>query len=131
MTLDTITKTPCSFLSIFLPFPSTCPPNSVSKSSDAGISAANKYIREILSLYKQLCSFSSLEPREEVNAVFGKLVELCITTLSDDAIVSKVHRCQPLAGSPPTLLLLECLVLMAQLFLLYILQNDCNGPGSR
>jgi hypothetical protein len=99
MTLDTsITKSPCSFLSIFLPFPSTCPPN-VSKSADAATATANTHIREILIVYKQLSSFSSLEPTEEVNAVFGNLVELCITTVSDDAIVSKV-----LSRLPPLLI---------------------------
>ncbi|KAG0560104.1 hypothetical protein KC19_10G154600 [Ceratodon purpureus] len=92
MTLDTsVTKTSCSFLSIFLPFSSTCPTNA-SKSADSVTTTATTHIREILSLYKQLSSFSSLEPREEVNAVFGNLVELCITTLSDDAIVSKILK---------------------------------------
>lgn len=127
MTLDTITKTPCSFLSIFLPLPSTCPPN-VSKSADAATATANKHIREILSLYKQLCSFSSLEPRKEVNAVFGKLVELCITTLSDDTIVSKVlySTATPQLNSPSPSV--ECQNLMA--LVRAELKNDYH-PESR
>lgn len=104
MTRDSsITKSPCWFLSIFLPFP-TCLPN-VAKPADAATATANTHIREILSLYKQLASFSSLEPRDDVNAVFGNLVELCVTTLSDDAIVSKVHR-QSLTPRRLTMLLL-------------------------